>query len=105
MKFVVGKFYKTRSGEKVVYIGENPFNDTYKHIFAVSQMIVVMITDDGEALEGDEHEGDIIGVWTEPVKCWVVKFPNGSTTLTSDKAFADDIAECPDHQVKEVTFK
>lgn len=104
MKFEVGKFYRTRGGDKVVYVGENTYNDVYPHIFGFSEQVVLMRTDDGEALEGDKQEDDIIGEWVDSVKCWIGYCPFEEKFYTTTDVNALHWWHKEGYEVQEVTF-
>lgn len=62
--FIPGQFYKTRSGEKVVYIGENTFVCEACHVFGKEDEDTFAVYKHGGFHIGSlEHDYDIIGEW------------------------------------------
>ena len=100
MKFEVGRYYKTRGGEKVVYIGENTLSHRQHKLFG-NENTFWSVDDDGfHVCSRCESSLDIIGEWPEEVVCWVA-LVNGKPCICS----ITDIAMEDGHQVQKVTFK
>lgn len=105
MKFEVGKYYKTRGGDKAVYIGENCIaHKKDKCVFGTSSS-VINVHENGSYYKGVEDSDDIVGEWPEDVVCWVALDPE---TLKPFKVACEVEAENLIHngyQVQQVTFK
>jgi hypothetical protein len=67
--FIAGRFYRTRKGEKVAYMGSNPFPGVdHVHVFA-EQDGDIFSTDGSGAYDAEQGECrlDIVGEWQEQV--------------------------------------
>lgn len=65
LKIEVGKFYKTRSGVKVICV-KKPSERGYSCCFAVlGQERIISTTAKGEFVEGEERAGDIVDYWED----------------------------------------
>lgn len=69
MKFVPGKFYKTRSGSKAYFIGFTNFSLDYSCVFEVFGKGVNNYSSEGKyLLNEDRHDLDIISEWEDKPK-------------------------------------
>jgi hypothetical protein len=66
--FEVGKYYRTRKGSKVVYIGYDPLSEKDKYfnsfIFA-SALTLFRVDEEGNKYPDSESDDDIISPWDE----------------------------------------
>lgn len=74
--YIPGKAYKMRNGEKVVFVGENPFNIKWPLVFVMTDGTLSHNFYDGSyaSTPNQPHKYDIIGEWLpEPkkIKRWV----------------------------------
>ena len=69
MKFVPGKFYKTRGGSKAYFIGFTNFSLDYSCVFELFNKGVETYSSEGKYLfNEDPHDLDIISEWEDNPK-------------------------------------
>ena len=95
MEFEVGKYYKTRDGQKMLYIGCNPLCRKEPQVFSDYDGYIITRKDDGSHVNSTKksNDNDIVGEWEEPkkrIQGWVNLYSNGKigTTVFHEKAHA-----------------
>lgn len=103
MKFEQGKYYKTRGGDKVSYIGQSPLGLlVWERVFPIG---LFRTLECGATVEDQICDEDIIGEWKEVVKC-AVAVKGDEICLLKARNLDDEISMFKEqgYEVKEVTF-